>query len=204
MDIQLPPIFSVERFKGRFVILLNGIPQNQVLIAVIVFQCRSVYILQRRQFFLKSQTGNRRFNNLIMWRRGLLYNYRVIFGGHLKISVRYIPPHSKMGLFPPARLNIPRQIMDSYSASSRKPRRRRGLGIGAEILFCLKKDWSGKPAPSGKPPNNEYALIPNPSEIGQLFLGSPSWARVGGGSWGRGGGGGWPGNGGGLDGRRTG
>src|SRR6218665_4029159 len=57
------------------------------------------------------------------------------------------------------------RINDSHSASSRKPRRRHGLGIGAEILFCLKKDWSGKPAPSGKPPNNEYPLIPNSSEI---------------------------------------
>src|SRR6218665_1806786 len=47
------------------------------------------------------------------------------------------------------------RVNGSHSASSRKPRRRRGLGIGAEILFCLKKDWNGKPAPSGKPPNNE-------------------------------------------------
>src|SRR6218665_2852464 len=64
-------------------------------------------------------------------------------------------------------------LITSHSASSRKPRRRRGLGIGAEILFCLKKDWSGKPAPSGKPPNNEYGLIPNSSEIRRHFFGFP-------------------------------
>jgi len=30
----------------------------------------------------------------------------------------------------------------------------RAQGIEAEILFCLKKDWSGKPDPSGVRPNN--------------------------------------------------
>src|SRR6218665_814116 len=61
----------------------------------------------------------------------------------------------------------------SLSSSWRNPRRGSGLGIGAEILFCLKKDWSGKPAPSGKPPNNEKWLIPNSSEISQHFFTFP-------------------------------
>src|SRR6218665_3557897 len=72
------------------------------------------------------------------------------------------------------------RVNDSHSASSRKPRRRRGLGIEAEILFCLKKDWSGKPAPSGKPPNNEKPLIPNSSEIRQHFFGLPYSLSIGG------------------------